>query len=535
MHPFFLFRPFQVFKRLHLAISFSFFCSFLVGQVSTFRKTYGTAGDDEARFIHVLPDNTFLLAGSTTMGNQGGTDALLIKLDANGDVLWSSTFGGASSEYFKFILPCSDGSFIAYGETRSFGSGGTDLYLVKFDTNGNLIWSRTYGGSNDELATGGLCETADGYVVSGATQSFGAGFWDIYVIKIGFTGNIIWTRRWGTGGGDGGGEPLLAENGDVWVSGGCYVSNNNHNGILLRIQANGILAESKLFGGPTNEGNEFLSPGGAGMTASSHVWQLTENGLQQQPWMVSYTSDGHLVWSRRYLISDGNYQINAENCPDSGFIFAPNRNGDDNDVAYLIKTNQNGDVTWSFSYSYDGTGDMYHAMPCPDGGYVAVGYRNGAGRDIFLIKTNENGVVMNCRPENADIRSLATIPNILNRQFVTNTAGFSSSQNSQSAPLELTQIPICSASGTSVYDMDQPIKPLVISPNPAYNFIQIQTPSGADNAVRLLIYNVLGECLFRGQITRDERVDVSSLPVGYYVVLAEDASRKFFQGSFIKH
>jgi hypothetical protein len=521
----------KMFKASSGAIVIFLFCLQTAAQpIITFKKTLGTTGDDEAQFVHVLPDNTFIIAGSTNAGNQGSTDALLIKLDANGNILWSATFGGASVDFFKFILPCSDGHFIAYGETRSFGAGNADLYLVKFDTDGHLIWSNTYGGINDERASGGLCETPDGYVISGSTLSFGAGFWDIYVVKTGFNGVAQWTRRWGTGGGDGGGEPLLAGNGDVWVPGGCYVSSSNHNGILLRIQPDGSLASSKQYGGSTNEGNECLSPGGAGMTASSHSWVETDNGLHQQPWMMSYSTGGTLTWSKRYKIPDGNYRINAENCPDGGFIFAPNRNGTDIDVAYLIKTNQEGEVDWSYKYEYGGTGDMYHAMACPDGGYVAVGYRNDATRDIFLIKTNANGLILNCRPENADIRSLTYQPNTSPITFFPYAAGSSLSSNAQSASLDLDTETICSSGVSGAFDLDAAPMSLAVTPNPAQDFILIHTPADT----RLSCYNVQGQCVFSTQVAGGARVDVSALPPGCYVLVAEDALQRVYRGKLLK-
>ncbi|HAD15161.1 MAG TPA: hypothetical protein DCF33_22275 [Saprospirales bacterium] len=523
-------------KNQLLVTCFSFVCSCLFGQAITFKLTYSTPGDDEARYAHVLPDNSILLAGSTTMGNHGNMDALLLKLDEHGVLLWSATYGGASDDFFKFILPCSDGNFIAYGETRSFGGGGIDLYLVKFDPNGNLIWSNTYGGTKDELASGGLCETPDGYLISGATQSFGAGFYDIYLIKTNFSGQSVWTRRWGTGGGDGGGEPILNANGEVWVPGGCFYGTNNHNGIMLRVSPNGTLMESNQFGGSTNEGNECFTPGGAGMTASSHTWVPTQDGLHQQPWMLSYSIDGSLIWSKRYPIEDGNYRINAESCPDGGFIFSPNRNGEDIEVAYLIKTDTDGEVDWSYAYYYEGTGDMYHAVPCPDGGYLAVGYRSGAGKDIFLLKTNANGLVLNCRPISADIRSKIYVPNTQSLFFSTYSAGLSAQQNSQSEALALTPEVICASGATGVSEQNQSINLFSISPNPAYaSILNMIYELPETDRISIALMDVQGRNI--GMLLNESRAagnheETVTLPAGlttgmYFVNLRTSRSNSF--------
>lgn len=529
-------------KRQLLVACFTFFYVGLFGQPTTFKLTYGTPGDDEARFAHVLPDNSILLAGSTTMGNHGDMDALLLKLDPNGVIVWSATYGGASGDFFKFILPCSDGNFIAYGETRSFGGGGIDLYLVKFDADGNLIWSNTYGGTKDELASGGLCETPDGYLISGATQSFGAGFYDIYLIKTNFSGQSVWTRRWGTGGGDGGGEPVLNANGDVWIPGGCFYGPNNHNGIMLRVSPNGTLMESYQFGGPTNEGNEYFTSGGAGMTASSHTWVQTQNGLHQQPWMLSYSIDGSLIWSKRYPIKDGNYGINAENCPDGGFIFSPNRNGEDIEVAYLIKTDTDGEVDWSYAYHFDGTGDMHHAVPCPDGGYLAVGYRSGAGKDIFLLKTDAYGLVLNCRPISADITGQVQITNTQSLSFTTHSAGLSAQQNSQSEALALTPEVICASGTTGVSDANQSINLFSISPNPAYtSILNMVYELPKTDRISIALMDVQGRSM--GMLLNDSRAagnheETLTLPFGlttgmYFVNLRTSRGNTFVKLLFV--
>lgn len=390
-----------------------FFCCILtanlVAQIPTFKKRHGTAGNDEARFVEVLPDNSFVVAGSSTGGGLGGTDAMLVKFNEDGSVAWSKAYGGSGNDVFTHILACSDGNYIAYGETNSFGAGGTDLFLVKFDANGNVIWQRTCGGASAEWASGGVCEVSDGYVVSGSTQSFGAGFWDVFVEKLDLSGGSLWAKSWGSGGGDGGGEPLPAGNDDVWVSGGCFVGSNNHDALLLRISPNGTLLSARRTGGNGNEGGECLAYGGAGIVVSSHTWTYS-NGTQIQPWLLSYNTSGNFVWGKRYILPNGNYFNNAEDCPDGGFVFALFNHSTETNDAFLVKTDANGDITWAKSHAYNGAGRLRHARPCPDGGYVAVGFASGNGNDMFILKTDGNGNVAGCCPTDVSIIAAAITP-----------------------------------------------------------------------------------------------------------------------------
>ena len=99
----------------------------LVVAQGTFKKTYGTSGIDEARWVEVLPDGSFVIAGSTTGGGLGGTDALVVKFSATGLVEWSQALGGSGTDQFRMIRSTSDGNLLAFGETSSSGAGGADF------------------------------------------------------------------------------------------------------------------------------------------------------------------------------------------------------------------------------------------------------------------------------------------------------------------------------------------------------------------------------------------------------------------------
>lgn len=387
-----------------LFAAFAFF--HLSAQIPTFKKRHGTSGDDEARFVEVLPDNSFIVAGSSTGGGLGGTDAMLVKFSEDGTVAWSKAYGGSGNEFFMHILACSDGNYIAVGETTSFGAGGIDLFVVKFDPNGNVIWERTCGGSGQEWSCGGVCEVADGYIVTGGTQSFGPGFWDAFVEKLDLGGNSVWTKSWGGGGGDAAGEPLPASNGDIWVSGGYFAGNQE--GFLFRLNSSGTYQTGRRIGNSLNEGTEFMALGGAGITVSGATWSYSNN-TQYQPWIISFNTSGDFVWGKRYVFPTGNHNMNAENCPDGGFVFTPLNLNADAAEAYLVRTDVNGNILWAKAHLFSGR--MHHARPCPDGGYVAVGFSAGSGRDMFILKTDAEGNVSGCCPTNATVTALTINPN----------------------------------------------------------------------------------------------------------------------------
>ena len=93
----------------------------------------------------------------------------------NPDTLWTRTYGGSGDEWAYSVQQTADGGYIVAGYTYSFGAGGGDFYLVKTNSQGDTLWTRTYGGSDDDGAYS-VQQTADGgYIVAGYHPSFGAG------------------------------------------------------------------------------------------------------------------------------------------------------------------------------------------------------------------------------------------------------------------------------------------------------------------------------------------------------------------------
>jgi hypothetical protein len=146
-------------------------------------KTYGGNQDEWGNSVQVTADGGYVITGST---NSFGLDyqVLLIRTDAIGDTMWVRTYGGPGFEAGQSILVTTDGAFVIVGTTDSFGAGSRDIYLIKTDSLGNLLWATTFGGTEDDVGVS-IQETFDGgYIVAGYTRSFGAGSYDLWLLKI---------------------------------------------------------------------------------------------------------------------------------------------------------------------------------------------------------------------------------------------------------------------------------------------------------------------------------------------------------------
>ena len=155
------------------------------------QKTYGGSGYDDGTSVKQTSDGGDIIAGWTESFGVGGRNVYLIKTDANGNLLWQKTYGGSDYDWVFSVQQTSDGGYIIAGLTESFGAGGRDVYLIKTDADGNLLWQKTYGGSDDDCGTS-VQQTSDGgYIIAGYTFSFGAGEGDVYLIKTDANGNVL--------------------------------------------------------------------------------------------------------------------------------------------------------------------------------------------------------------------------------------------------------------------------------------------------------------------------------------------------------
>ena len=163
---------------------------------TTWQKTYGIGNADDAYFIQQTSDGGYIIAGSTYSA-PSGYDMWILKLDSTGNVTWQKSYGGTSADYARSIKQTSDNGYIIAGSTSSSGAGGSDVWVIKVDSAGTISWQNTYGGTNNDAAYAVLQDIDGSYIIAGQTNSFGAGLYDFWVLKLDGSGNIIWQKTYG--------------------------------------------------------------------------------------------------------------------------------------------------------------------------------------------------------------------------------------------------------------------------------------------------------------------------------------------------
>jgi hypothetical protein len=161
-------------------------------------KTYGGTREDAGRTIALAEGNQYVVAGYTNSMDNGDYDFLLLKIDASGNMAWNKTYGGDKSDKAYAIAETADG-YVAVGDTRSKGEGDSDAWIVKVDPEGNILWDKTVGGEGFDMPT---CVTVSSevYLVGGFTFSFGNGERDFWLFQVDEEGNVQWSCTVGRSG-----------------------------------------------------------------------------------------------------------------------------------------------------------------------------------------------------------------------------------------------------------------------------------------------------------------------------------------------
>ncbi len=225
----------------------------------TWIKTYGGKHDDRGYSVQQTTDGGYIIAGySFSFRDSLYGDVYLIKTNASGDTAWTKTYGGTNVDVGWSVQQTSDGGYIVAGQTASFGAGYTDVYLIKTNASGDTTWTRTYGATYNDLGYS-VQQTSDGgYVISGATDSYGVGG-DVYLVKTNAAGDTLWTRTCGGTGEERGYSVQQTTDGGYIVAGNTYIAGRNHDVYIVKTNASGDTLWTRTCGGTGEDMGYSLS------------------------------------------------------------------------------------------------------------------------------------------------------------------------------------------------------------------------------------------------------------------------------------
>jgi hypothetical protein len=309
-------------------------------------KTYGGPGYESGHSVQQTTDGGYIIVGETESFGTGLYDIWLIKTDAAGDTMWTRTYGGVEYELGYSVRQTIDGGYIISGFTYSFGAGLADVYLIKADASGDTTWTRTYGGADNDYGSSVRQTTDGGYIIAGRTWSFGAGPNDLWLIKTDTAGDTMWTKTYGGTDFDWGSSVQQTTDGGYAVAGWTRSFGTGEEDVwLIKADARGDTMWTRTYGGPnwdcswsvqqTTDGGYIV----AGYTSSFGV-----GGADF--YLIRTDAHGDTLWTRTFGGAMSDFAHSVQQTADGGYIIAGSTEsyGAGSADAWLIKTDADGNV-----------------------------------------------------------------------------------------------------------------------------------------------------------------------------------------------
>ncbi|MEO0095338.1 MAG: T9SS type A sorting domain-containing protein [candidate division WOR-3 bacterium] len=363
-----------------------FFISTGLAQI-TWQRTYGGASSDYGYSVQQTTDGGYIVAGYTdSFGNSA--QVYLIKTDSLGDTLWTRTYGGSGDDFGMCVRQTTDVGYIIVGYTNSFGNG-VQAYLIKTDSLGDTLWTKTY--DEDTISEFGVSvrQTTDrGYIITGWTYS-DVNSREILLIKTDSLGSTLWTKTYGGAGRDRGRAVEQTQDGGYIIIGDINSPADRDPVYLIKTDSLGDTLWTKIYGSDWHFGYSVQQTYEQGY--------IVAGGHDGNVYLVKTDSLGDTIWSKEFKWGTGAGAHCVKQTTDHCYIIA----GWGLKVIvpieyyylYLVKTDSLGDTLWSKVYG-DGCsgqeGGAWCVQQTADGGYILVGTES---EQVYLVKTDQNGNV----------------------------------------------------------------------------------------------------------------------------------------------
>jgi hypothetical protein len=370
-------------------MTFVVMCAITITGISFagWERTYGDGVNDRGNSVTQTSDGGYIIVGRKYSVVDHNDDVYLIKTNAFGDTLWTRTYGGDSNDEGYSLAQTTDGGYIIAGYTYSYGEGRSAIYLIKTDISGDTLWTRTYGGADEDFGRSVEQTTDGGYIIAGYTTSFSDTFadYDFFLVKTDALGDRIWTRTYGDLDREYAYSVVQTIDGGYVVAGRALSTDDFHNDIyIVKTDSIGDTLWTRKFGGAyDDEARSIKQTADDGYIITGRI----EDHIGGCVFLTKIDPIGDTLWTRTY---GGSYGYSVAQTDDDGYIIAGYGIRD----IYLAKTDSSGDTLWTRSHGGPNDDCGFSVALTGDGGFIITGETFSFGcvcGCVYLIKTDSLG------------------------------------------------------------------------------------------------------------------------------------------------
>ena len=357
---------------------------------------YTGSCSEQSKFAYVAITD-FAGLGETAVG--GSERPAGLYPEAVADLEWDRAFGGPANDWAYAMTGTRDGGLAAAGRTASKGAGGEDVYVLRVDGGGMLLWDRTYGGSATDRARA-IIETGDGgFAVAGATESKGAGEFDVWLLKLDSAGELIWDRYFGGRATDWASAIVEASDGGLVMAAYTQATTEDaYDFWVIKVDGNGELLWERQFGGPaTDWASAIAETNDGGLVVVGHT--ESKGAGDADMWIIKLSADGELLWDRTVGGSARDYASAVTATGDGGLVVAGpiESDGAEGVDIQVLKLDVSGELIWDRRFGGASADWVRAIVETRDGGYAVAGYTmsQGAGlNDVWLLMLDAGGELL---------------------------------------------------------------------------------------------------------------------------------------------
>ena len=365
-------------------------------------KTFGGKGYDIANSIQITPEGDYIITGVTSpapasTAGPSEEDIYLLKIDSSGELIWEKNLGGNGPDGGYSVQMTDDGCYIITGFMGSYEGNLYHIYLGKIDSSGNTLWEKTYFATGWDFGCSVIQTSDRGYAIAGNTYNYMTENNEVYLVKIDASGNEEWGKIYGGTDDDYGSCIVQTNDGGYAIAGTTESFGNGGDVYLVKTDNLGNMEWSKTYGDIGRDGGcSIVQTSDDGYAIAGLTYPVGKEAADV--YLVKTDSSGNEEWSKTYGgegWDEGNcvIQTNDENYVITGISKSFSKYGDCD--AYVIKTDTEGNLLWELSVggTRDDTGKSIRETE--NDSYVITGSTESSGageEDVYLIKIQEKVV-----------------------------------------------------------------------------------------------------------------------------------------------